>query len=466
VKILVVDDERAIRFSLAELLESDGHQVREAEHAPAALAALDEAPADLVLSDLTMPAMDGLALLEEVRARHPDTLFVLVTAHGDERTAVRALREGAYGYVPKPFDNDEIRALVRRAREVLSLRAENARLRQELAGEFRGLIGDSAPLREVVRVIRRAAPTDATVLVTGESGTGKELVARALHAESRRRGAAFVALNCSALPGELVERELFGHVRGAFTGADRDAEGLFEAADGGTLFLDEVGDLAPAAQAKLLRALEERQITRLGSTKPVEVDVRVVAATNRPLEGMAASGAFREDLLYRLQVIPLHIPPLRDRREDVMPLALHFLAHFAGKYGREARGFSEGARRLLLSYDWPGNVRELRNATERAAVMAEGDQIEARDLPPQLAESRAPVGPVDAALADLPFAEARDRAMDAWERRFLAAALERHGGNVSATARALDLHRQSLQKRLRALDLARAAPGEGPGAAE
>jgi DNA-binding NtrC family response regulator len=463
--ILVVDDERAIRFSLAELLESDGHDVREAEHAPAALAALDEAPADLVLSDLTMPAMDGLALMEEVRARHPDTLFVLVTAHGDERTAVRALREGAYDYVPKPFDNEEIRALVRRAREVLSLRAENARLRRELAGEFRGLIGDSAPLREVVRVVRRAAPTDATVLVTGESGTGKELVARALHDESRRRAAPFVALNCSALPGELVERELFGHVRGAFTGADRDAEGLFEAADGGTLFLDEVGDLAPAAQAKLLRALEERTITRLGSTKPVEVDVRVVAATNRPLDQMTASGAFREDLLYRLQVIALRLPPLRDRREDVMPLALHFLAHFAGRYGRPILGFSDGARRLLLSYGWPGNVRELRNAVERAAVMAEGERVEAGDLPPQLAESRAPVDPVDAALADLPFAEARERAVDAWERRFLAAALERRGGNVSATARALDLHRQSLQKRLRALGLAREAPGEGAGAA-
>ncbi len=462
-RILVVDDERAIRFSLVELLQDDGHEVREAEHAPAALAALEQAPADLVLSDLTMPAMDGMALLEEVRARHPETLFVLVTAHGDERTAVRALGQGAYGYVPKPFDNDEIRAVVRRAREVLSLRAENGRLRRELAGDFRGLIGDSAALREVVRVIRRAAPTEATVLVTGESGTGKELVARAVHDESRRRTGPFIALNCSALPGELVERELFGHVRGAFTGADRDAEGLFEAADGGTLFLDEVGDLAPPAQAKLLRALEERQVTRLGSTRPVPVDVRMVAATNRPLEAMAASGAFRDDLLYRLRVIALHIPPLRDRREDVMPLALHFLAHFAGRYGRPVRGFSDAARRLLLSYDWPGNVRELRNAVERAVVMAEEDEIGAGDVPPQLAESRAPVGPVDAALADLPFAEARDRAMEAWERRFLAAALERHGDNVSATARALDLHRQSLQKRLRALGLTREGPADGPG---
>ena len=267
-----------------------------------------------------------------------------------------------------------------------------------------------------------------------------------------------MALNCSALPGELVERELFGHVRGAFTGADRDAEGLFEAADGGTLFLDEVGDLAPAAQAKLLRALEERQVTRLGSTKPVEVDVRVVAATNRPLEAMAASGAFREDLLYRLQVIPLHLPPLRDRREDVMPLALHFLAHFAVRYGREVRGFSRGCAAAAA---FVRLARERARAAERDGAGGGdgggGRRSRPRDLPPQLAESRAPVGAVDAALADLPFAEARDRAMDAWERRFLAAALERHGGNVSATARALDLHRQSLQKRLRALDLAREA---------
>jgi DNA-binding NtrC family response regulator len=459
VKILVVDDEPSIRFSLAELLEEEGHEVREAPHAPAALAMLDEAPADLVLSDLTMPAMDGLQLLDEVRARHPQSLFVLVTAHGDERTAVRALKNGAYDYVPKPFDNEEVRAVVRRAREVLALRAENARLREELAGEFRGLIGDSPAIREVVKVIRRAGPTDATLLITGESGTGKEVVARALHAESRRRARPFVALNCSALPGDLVESELFGHVRGAFTGADRDREGMFEAADGGTLFLDEVGDLAGPAQAKLLRALEERQVTRLGSNKPVSVDVRVVAATHRPLDRMSADGGFREDLLYRLRVISLHLPPLRERREDVPAIALHFLAEMAARHGRPVRGLADGARRALLAYDWPGNVRELRNAIERAVVLAEGDQIEAGDLPPQLLESAAPLRPVDAALADLPFAEARERAVDAFERAYLQAALERHG-NVSAAARALGLHRQSLQKKLRQLGLTREAPGE------
>jgi DNA-binding NtrC family response regulator len=455
-RILVVDDERAIRFSLAELLEAEGHEVREAEHAPAALAMLEDDPADLVLSDLSMPAMDGMQLLEEVRARHPESLFVLLTAFGDERTAVRALKLGAYDYVPKPFDNEEIRAIARRAREVLSLRAENLRLREELAGEVPGLIGASPALRETARVLRRAAPTDATVLVTGESGTGKEVVARALHAGSRRRAGPFVALNCSALPGELVESELFGAARGAFTGADRDREGVFEAAHGGTLFLDEVGDLAVPAQAKLLRALEEREVTRVGSTRPIPVDVRLVAATNRPLEEMAAAGTFREDLLYRLRVIHLHLPPLRERRDDVSALAAHFLAQMAARHGLPARGLGERARRALLAYDWPGNVRELRNALERALVLAEGETIEPEDLPPQVAGgSSGPLRPAEAALADLPFVEARERASEAWERAFLAAALERHGGNVSATARALDLHRQSLQKRLRQLGMSR-----------
>jgi DNA-binding NtrC family response regulator len=453
-RILVVDDERSIRFSLTELLEEEGHEVREAEHAPAALAALDEAPADLVISDLSMPAMSGLQLLEEVRARHTQTLFVLMTAHGDERTAVRALRDGAYDYLPKPFDNEEIRALARRAREVLALRAENQRLRQELAGSFRGLIGDSAALRDVQRLVRRAAPTDATVLVTGESGTGKEVVARALHDESRRAAGPFIALNCSALPGELIESELFGHLKGAFTGADRDREGLFEAADGGTLFLDEIGDLGAQAQAKLLRALEERRITRIGGTRSVPVNVRVIAATHRPLERMAAEGSFREDLLYRLRVIELHLPPLRERREDIPAIAIHFLADFAARYGRPVRALSNAARGVLLAHDWPGNVRELRNAIERAVVLAEGESIESGDLPPGLdARAALPLRPADAALAGLTWAEARARAMDAWERDFLAAALERQGGNVSRTAQVLGLHRQSLQKRLRQIGL-------------
>jgi DNA-binding NtrC family response regulator len=450
-KILIVDDEPAIRLALGELLADAGHAVRAVEHAPAALAALDADPADLVISDLNMPAMNGLVLLEEIRSRHADTLFVLLTAHGDERIAVRSLKLGAYDYVPKPFDNDELLALVERAREVLALRRENRRLRDELSGAVPGIVARAPAMREVLRVVARVAPTDVTVLITGESGTGKEIIARLLHERSRRAHGPFVALNCSALPGELIESELFGHVRGAFTGADRDREGLFAAAHGGTLLLDEIGDLAPAAQAKLLRALEERRITPVGATTPSDVDVRVIAATNRPLDALVHGGSFRDDLFFRLSVLQVHLPPLRERRADIPALVAHFSAHFAERHGRVALPLAEHARRILLAYDWPGNVRELRNVVERAVVLAEGDAIESSDLPATLTTSTTPLRPTDAALAELPFMEARSRVLEAFERSFLAATLERHGGNLSAAARALGLHRQSLQRMLRRL---------------
>jgi two-component system, NtrC family, response regulator HydG len=450
-RILVVDDDDAVRFALVELLGDAGHTVRPAEHAPAALAALEGDPADLVISDLSMPAMNGLALLEEVRARFPATLFVMLTAHGDERVAVQALKLGAWDYLPKPFDNDEILALAERAREVLALRAENRRLRDELSGLVPGMVAEAPEMREVLRVVERVAPTDVTVLVTGESGTGKEVIARALHDRSPRARGPMVALNCSALPSELIESELFGHVRGAFTGADRDREGKVAAAHGGTLFMDEIGDLAPAAQAKLLRALEERRITPVGSTRALDVDVRIVAATNRPLDRLVAAGAFREDLFFRIGVVQLELPPLRDRRSDIPRLATHFIAHFAERHRRPPLPLAEAARRALLAYDWPGNVRELRNTIERALVLADGDVIDLVDLPPAITHATTPLRPGDAALAGLSFAEARDRVLHAFERSFLAAALERHGGNVSATARSLGVHRQSLQKMLKRL---------------
>jgi two-component system, NtrC family, response regulator HydG len=390
-----------------------------------------------------------MQLLEEVRIRHPDTLFVLMTAYGDERGAVSALKEGAYDYIPKPFDNEEIRSVVRRARELLALRVENVRLREELAGDYRGLIGGSNTMREVHHLLRRVGPSDVTALITGESGTGKELAARALHAESRRARRPFVALNCSALPGELVERELFGNVQGAFTGADRDREGLFEAADSGTLFLDEIGDLALPAQAKLLRVIEERQVTRVGATRPTNVDVRLVAATHRRLDELVAAGDFRSDLLYRLQVVTIELPPLRERREDVPVLAVHFIAHFAARHEKRIRGMTDASRRALIAYNWPGNVRELRNVLERAVVLADTEEITQTDVPPHLVGLAATLRPAEAALADLPFVEARARAMEGFERSFLTAALERHGGNLSRTAGALGLHRQSLQRILR-----------------
>ena len=447
--ILVVDDEPAVRFSLVELLEAAGHTVRAAEHAPAALEALEEEPADLVLSDLRMPALDGLALLAEVRVRHPATVFVLMTAYGDERTAVAALREGAYDYLPKPFDNEEVRSLVRRVHEMLALRAENERLRAELADRHGPLIGGSPTMRAIYHVIDRAGPTDAAVLITGESGTGKELVARAIHQASRRRSGPFIALNCGALPPELVESELFGHARGAFTGADRDREGLFEAASGGTLFLDEIGDLAPPAQAKLLRAIEDHGIRRLGENRTRPVDARLIAATNRSLERMVEEGSFREDLLYRLRVIQIDIPPLRERREAIVPLAIHFIHELAARHGRKVEDLAPDARRALLAYDWPGNVRELRNAIERAVVLANGPALTAADLPDSVTGSAAPLRPAEAALAGLSYRDALARARRDFDRAFLSAALERHGGNITRAAEELGLHRQSLQKLLK-----------------
>lgn len=452
-RILIVDDEDAVRLALQALLGAGTDEVRVAEHAPKALALLETWSPDLVISDMNMPAMSGLQLLEEIRHRELGGLFVLMTAYGDERTAVGALRNGAFDYVPKPFDNEEIRAIVARARELLSLRSENARLREELASEYAGMVGGAPAMREVYRLIERAAPTDVTVLISGESGTGKELVARALHEKSRRRGGPFIALNCAAIPAELVESELFGHVRGAFTGADRDRVGAFQAASGGTLFLDEIGDLALSAQAKLLRVLEERALSRVGSHTMIPIDVRIVSATNRPLERLVADGGFREDLLYRLAILQLHLPPLRERREDIIPLVVHFIARTAKQHSLPSRPLAEDARRALLAHDWPGNVRELRNCVERALVLAEGEEITVRDLPPAVSGSRGVLRPGEAAAASLTFSDARERVILNFERDFLSAALERHAGNVSATARAVGLHRQSLQKLLRKLGL-------------
>jgi two-component system, NtrC family, response regulator HydG len=332
---------------------------------------------------------------------------------------------------------------------------EIRRLRREVArtGRYGQIIGASEPMRSLFERMELVADTDASVVIEGETGTGKELVARTIHAQGARGKGPFVAVHCAALPQTLLEAELFGHVRGAFTGADRDREGLFEAAHGGTLFLDEVGDLALPAQAKLLRALEEREIVRLGATRSRPVDVRVIAATHQPLDRLAAQGTFREDLLYRLRVITLELPPLRDRRSDIPALVAHFLAVFAPRHERRISGFTDAARRALLAYDWPGNVRELRNVVERAVVLAERTTIEPDDLPGQITGSATPLRPTDAALAELPFADARARALESFDRSFLAAALERHGGNVSRTARALNLHRQSLQKLLRRLGL-------------
>lgn len=453
-RIVLVDDEPSIRFALEELLRDHGFDVQAFEGARAALAHLQDHDTDLVISDLTMPGMSGLELLDTLRSGWPDVMFVLMTAHGDERTAVRALKLGAWDYVPKPFENDEILATVGRVREVLALRTSNETMRAELAHEFRGLIGSSAGLRDVASLIRRVAPTSATVLIEGESGTGKELVARAIHDESSRARRPFVALNCSALPPHLVESELFGHAKGAFTGADRDRKGLFEAADGGTLFLDEIGDMGIAAQAKLLRAIEQREVLPVGSTRPIAIDVRILAATNRDLLEQVKERAFREDLLYRLRVVTIPIPPLRERTADIIPLAVNFMTAFAERDRRPLPQLSDAARAALLRHAWPGNVRELRNAIERALVVAGHDLLDVADLPEEIGGTRSRTSAADAALANVPYAVARNRAVERFSREMLVAALQRHDFNISETARALGLHRQSLQKMIRRLGIA------------
>jgi DNA-binding NtrC family response regulator len=377
-RVLIVDDEPRMAASLRTALERSGYECECAGSGAAALRALDARRADVVVSDRRMPGMDGLELLREVKARYGDLPFVMMTAYADVPSAVEAMRAGAFDYVAKPFDNDEIRSQVARAVEVTRLKRENAWLRQEVASRFtpESMVAESTATRDLLALVRRVAPAASTVLLQGESGTGKEFVARLLHYWSDRVGAPFVAVNCAALAPGVLESELFGHERGAFTGAFQARAGCFERADGGTLFLDEIGEISGEFQAKLLRVLQDGEVQRVGASKPRHVDVRVVAATNRNLRDAIAEGRFREDLYFRLDVIPIHLEPLRARREDILPLARFFLA----RHAETPLALSAEAEARLLAHAWPGNVRELENAIERAAILARGERVEPEDL--------------------------------------------------------------------------------------
>src|SRR5437763_2090063 len=387
---MIVDDEEAARYGMRRALTTLGYNIHEAGSAEAERALLKEHEPDLLLLDVNLPGLSGLDFLRELKSSNNGNgpLVIIVTAHGSERMAVEAVKAGAYDYLSKPFELDDLRLVVKNAAETVQLRRENYSLRRRIEVERsqRGaLIGNSEGMQKVRAMIEKVAETDATVLVRGESGTGKELVARVLHERSshRRRGA-FVAVNCAALPSELIESELFGHEKGAFTGAAARRRGKFEQADGGTLFLDEIGDMSANVQAKLLRALEERRIERLGGSDSIPVDVRIVSATHRPLEQEIEKGGFRADLFYRLQVVTIEIAPLRDRREDIPVLAETFARQAAERYGLPPRIIAPSALRRLVEYNWPGNVRELRNAVERALILAEGDEVTARDLPEEI----------------------------------------------------------------------------------
>ncbi len=457
--ILIVDDEPAARYGIRRALEHK-YRIAEAETAPAAREALARERPDVVLLDLVMPEEDGLSLLRWMRAEGHLQPVLVVSALDAAKTAVEALRAGAEDYIVKGFDIEELRKRVGNLTKIVELAAANERLRRELVseGQFGRMQGASPVMRRVFELAERVAPTDATVLILGESGTGKDLLGQEIHDRSRRSDGPFVAVNCAALPDNLIESELFGYEKGAFTGAAQQKKGKFELASGGTLFLDEIGDMNPVTQAKVLRALENRRIERLGGTNSIEVDVRVISATHRDLFSEIAAGRFREDLYYRLRVVTLELPPLRAHREDIPRLAEAFLGLLGARHNRPAR-LDPAALALLEGYAWPGNVRELKNALERSLVLAPGETIGPNELPEEVREGSGVAGLARAAggdsfLAESDFREAKRK----FEIAYLKQKLEEHHWNVSKTAAVVGLHRQSLQEKLRELGIQR--PGK------
>jgi DNA-binding NtrC family response regulator len=442
--ILVVDDERDFLTLVQGSLGSDRYEVWTAKNGEEALKRIRQTPLDLVLSDLVMPGMNGLSLLQRIKEINAELSVIVITGFGTIETAVEAMRHGAYDYLTKPFEQDELQMRVERALERVRLLEERRYLhRDRIEREgLEQLIGRSPALMKVRELIRQVAPTSAPILITGESGTGKELVARALHLLSPRRERRFVAINCTALPEALLESELFGYVRGAFTGAIKDKRGFVEEADGGTLFLDEIGDVSPAFQGKLLRVLQEGEFMAVGSTKVKRVDAWVIAASNLDLRARVKAGEFREDLFYRLNVIPIVLPPLRDLKEDILLLADHFLKKHSQRLGRGVPSISPEALAWLVQHDWPGNVRELEHVIERGLILGQKGTLTPEDLlPPELPQAIAQIS--DLAL---PYRHARQTALDAFNEKYVAAALLRTQGNVTKAADESRLERQSFQR--------------------
>jgi two-component system, NtrC family, response regulator HydG len=444
--ILVVDDDHAHRTMLRTLLSGWGYLIHEADDGESAIAAVRNQPFDLILMDIRMLKVSGLEALVEIKAFNPAIPVMIMTAYTSLETAVEAVKKGAYDYLPKPLDFDELRLKMERAMEHRQLKEENVLLKESLGSRFdrRNLIGSSPVMARLLDTVAQVAPSEATVLITGESGTGKEMIAGAIHFNSRRREGAFVKINCAAITETLLESELFGHEKGAFTGADRRKEGKFRQADGGTIFLDEVSEMSLAMQVKLLRVLQEREITRVGGDEAIKVDVRVIAATNRDLAEEIGAGRFREDLFYRLNVVTLLAPPLRERPEDIPILAQHFLAHFAQKNHKPIKGFSPQAMDRLVRYPWPGNVRELMNAVERGVVLSRSDYLEETEL--SLVMS---TGPVDILDDDSSRGEKRSSSLDEVEKDAIISTLEDAGGNKSEAARRLGVTRRTLHLKLK-----------------
>jgi DNA-binding NtrC family response regulator len=451
--VLVVDDETLIRWSLAERLRADGHHVLEAGTAAEALAQAADAGVDLVLLDYKLPDEDGVTVLKRLREIDPDVLVIMLTAHKAIEVVVEAMKAGAFDYATKPFDLDDVALRVSRALETTRLRRELRQLRDSIARPYTlaSIIGDSEPMQAVKALVRKiAASPSSTVLLTGESGSGKDLIAKVIHYSSHRASRPFLNITCSALPDTLLESEMFGHERGAFTDARTQKRGLLEQADEGTVFLDEIGEMAPALQAKLLRFLEEKAFRRVGGSGDIHVDVRVIAATNRELEDLVRSGKFRDDLFYRLNVLRLEVPPLRARREDIPLLAQYYIELYAREFKRLVRGLTHGAEAALTAYSWPGNVRELRNLVERAVLLAEGDRLTPADF-----ESLHTARSVTPASQDAFTLPPEGVNLEDVERRLVVQALDRVGGNQTRAAALLGLHRDQIRYRIEKFGLKR-----------
>jgi two-component system, NtrC family, nitrogen regulation response regulator NtrX len=446
-RILIVDDEAGVRSALSGVLRDEGYTVEAVESGEACLDRAIRTTFDAIVLDIWLPGMDGLATLARLQERRVDAPVVMISGHGNIESAVRAIKMGAFDFVEKPLSLDKTVLVVGNAVKQRRLEAENRELRATV-DRRQTIVGDSYVMRQLLEQVAMAAPTNGRVLIYGENGTGKELVARTIHGHSRRARGPFVEVNCAAIPEELIESELFGHMKGSFTGATADRRGKFELADGGTLFLDEIGDMSVKTQAKVLRALQEQVVEPVGGTSSVKVDVRVIAATNKDLPTEIRAGRFREDLYFRLNVIPISVPPLRERENDAILLAGHFIAEFAREYGRRPKHLDVGAATGLRSYRWPGNVRELRNVIERLMIMVPGDTISLPNL--AFLEGSASIGAEPAGAPALPLHEARDR----FEREYILRALAANNGNISRTADALGVERSNLYRKMRAFGIA------------
>jgi two-component system, NtrC family, response regulator AtoC len=457
--ILVVDDDNAFRIATVALLQDHGFTAHVASNAKEAQQVFTPEKFDLVLTDLVMEGMNGIELLEWIKARAPETPVMMITGYGSVRTAVEAIRHGAYDYITKPCDNDELLIKIRRVLEARKKDRELIQLREELRGtySFGNIISQSDSMKRVFKLVRQVADTDATVLILGETGTGKEMLAKAIPYNSPRKSKPFVVITCSALNESLLESELFGHEKGAFTGAQRARIGKFEDANGGTVFLDEIGDIPIHLQTKLLRVLQEKEIERVGSNKPIPVDLRVIAATNKNLQDMTKAGQFREDLFYRLNVFPIHLPMLRQRQDDVPLLAQHFLQKHSSLSAGRVTAFSPAAISLLMSYPWPGNIRELENVIKRALIKTEGETISSVEIPGRTDLEAPPDELVQEISAAAPFKEYMKKIVGDAESRYLVHMLERNQGNVKVVAESMDLDRKTVYKKIEeyGIDLAR-----------